>query len=59
MKKMGLPLSFHRNQRVETEPEVKKYWHQRYRLFSKYDNGIVIGMSQKIILKPSPFQLLN
>lgn len=51
MKKMGLPLSFHGNQRVETEPEVKKYWHQRYRLFSKYDNGIVIGMSQKIILK--------
>ena len=34
-------------QYVETEPEVKKYWHQRYRLFSKYDNGIVIGKSQK------------
>ena len=28
------------------EPEVKKYWHQRYRLFSKFDEGIVIDSTE-------------
>ena len=28
------------------EPEVKKYWHQRYRLFSKFDEGIVIDSAE-------------
>jgi len=25
---------------IENDPELKKYWFQRYRLFSKFDQGI-------------------
>ena len=25
---------------MENDPELKKYWFQRYRLFSKFDQGI-------------------
>ena len=34
------------SQETMPEPEIKKYWHQRYRLFSKFDDGIVIDSAE-------------
>ena len=28
------------------DPDIKKYWYQRYRLFSKYDEGIQIDSAE-------------
>ncbi len=36
--------------------EVEKYWAQRYRLFSRFDEGIQIDRGERIYIKPSFFK---
>ena len=35
---------------IAGDPELRKYWQQRYRLFSKFDEGIQMDKGRKIVL---------
>ena len=41
--KNSIPEEFH------NDPELLKYWLQRYRLFSKFDQGIVLDRGTQLI----------
>jgi len=51
---MALPDIHHYNESSQMPYEIQKYWHQRYELFSKYDEGVRLTDSAWFGVTPEP-----